>query len=377
MGITQTTAFIDLDAIRHNFGEVRRSIRDNVAIMAIVKADAYGHGVRGVCRELVACGVDWFGVARLSEAVELRRFGIVKPILILGYTAPTLARTLGEEKLTQTVFNEDYARALSEAAVAAGVRIDCHIKLDTGMTRLGFYGGTPAETADRVAGILSLPGLRFIGIFTHFSVADETDSDSVAFTCRQGDCFAQTVEELKRRGFSFQLVHACNSAGTLGLPQYHFDMVRPGIILYGYAPDGARCARFRPAMELKTVVESVKTVGPGAAVSYGRTFVADREMRVAALAAGYADGIHRGLSGKSYVWINGELAPMIGTICMDQMMVDVTGLPVQMGDEATIFGGDSPIGADSVAGLCGTISYECVCAVTRRVPRVYLHEEGR
>lgn len=372
MGIPQTTAYINLDAIKANFNYIRSKLSDNTLVMAVVKSNAYGHGVKQVCAELVECGADWFGVARLSEAIELRRCGIAKPILILGYTDPEFAKILYDELLTQTVFSAEYAKQLNEEAKKAQVTVNCHVKIDTGMTRLGFRGETAAEIADSVSEILELPSLVYTGIFTHFSVADEPSGDSVDFTKEQGKLFGKTVEELKNRGRSFKYVHACNSAGTLYYPQFHFNMVRPGIALYGYSPLGEPDSNLLPAMELRTVVESVKTVPAGAAVSYGREYVTGEEMQIAALAAGYADGLHRSLSGKGMVWVNGFLAPMLGRICMDQLMVDVTGIDVKSGDEAVIFGGDSPVSAESVAALCGTNSYECICAIARRVPRVYV-----
>ena len=372
MDIPQTTAFVNLDAIRANFMKIRGMVGEKVAVMAIVKSNAYGHGAKRVCAELEECGADWFGVARLCEALELRRSGVTKPILILGYTDPGFAKLLYSEQLTQTVFGEQYATALSDAAIAAGVTVKAHIKLDTGMTRLGFQGADGASLADAVEPSLALKGLYVTGIFTHFAVSDELTESGRSFTEMQGRLFADTVSELERRGHTFRWRHACNSAGTMYYKDFHFDMVRPGIVLYGYSPTGDDSAEFTPAMELRTVVESVKTVEQGTTVSYGREYTASGETRIAAVAAGYADGIHRSLSGNGMLWINGNLAPMIGRICMDQMMADVTGLDVKTGDQVTVFGGDSPITANNVAALCGTNSYECICAVAKRVPRVYI-----
>ena len=376
MSIPQTTAFIDLDAIRHNYNAVRNAVGEDVRIMAIVKSNAYGHGVKHICAELVESGADWFGVARLGEAIELRRCGVVKPILILGYTEPDLAKVLSAERLTQAVFSSEYAEKLNSEAEKAGVRVDCHLKIDTGMTRLGFSGASAAEIAGKAEGVLTLNNLEFTGIFTHFAVADEPAEQSREFTLMQGNLFKETVEILKSRGHEFSLVHACNSAGTLYYPQFHFDMVRPGIVLYGYSPLGEPDSRLIPAMELKSVVESVKQVPPGASVSYGREYIAEDTLSVAAVGIGYADGIHRSVAEKGMVWLNGSIAPMIGRICMDQLMVDVTGIEAECGDEVTIFGGDSPITADNLAALCGTCSYECLCAVSRRVPRVYVKGGG-
>lgn len=374
MGLPLTTAYVNLDNIRSNFKYVKSKLSESTFVMAIVKSDAYGHGVKRVAAELVECGADWFGVARLVEAVELRRCGITKPILILGYTDPALAEQLYTEQLTQTVFSTEYARQLDGFSREAGVTVNCHIKVDTGMTRLGFRGESPALIAKEIMGVMDCSNLSFTGIFTHFAVADEDTAESRDFTLMQGRLFADTVDELKKEGHSFKLVHACNSAGTLCYPQFHFDMVRPGIVLYGYSPFGGFCSGLKPAMELKTMVESVKTVKRGTSVSYGRDYITEEETTICALGAGYADGIHRSLSGKGMVWINGSLATMVGRICMDQLMVEATGIEVSIGDEAVIFGGDSPITAESVGGLCGTNSYECLCAISRRVPRVYTKE---
>lgn len=371
MSIPQTTAIIDLDAIRHNYTEIRAIVGDNVKIMAIVKSNAYGHGVKHICAELIESGADWFGVARLGEAIELRRCGVVKPILILGYTEPNFAKVLAAEGLTQTVFSVEYAEKLNAEAARAGVRLNCHIKIDTGMTRLGFRGETAEQIAGSAEQVLSLKNLSYTGAFTHFAVADEHSEESREFTLRQGMLFKEVIDILKSRGHELPLVHACNSAGTLYYPQFHFDMVRPGIILYGYSPFGERDDRFIPALELKSVVESVKTIPAGVSISYGREYISSGEMSVAAVGIGYADGIHRSLAGNGMVWLNGSIAPMIGRICMDQLMIDVTGIETEFGDEVTIFGGNSPITADNLAALCGTCSYECLCAVSRRVPRVY------
>lgn len=371
-------AEVDLDAIAQNVANLKAHITKGTKMMAVVKADAYGHGVEHVSRILEENGVDCFAVSSLSEAVQLRRLGRTLPILILGYTPPECAPDLAEHNLTQTVYSPEYADALSQAAVNSGCTLSCHIKLDVGMGRLGFN----AKSDDCIAQVeqaVQLPALTFTGIFTHFPSADLDGDEDGAITKSQIDLFTQRVEQLKQKGISFETCHCCNSAGSIAFPQGHLDMVREGIALYGLCPSGELKGKvaLTPAMTLKTVVSMVKTLHPGDTVSYGQTVTLEKDTRVATVCIGYADGYPRALSNKGYMMINGQKAPVLGRVCMDQLLLDVTHINnVQMGTEVTVFGknGDAALPVEEIAALCPTIHYELVCVLGKRVPRVYLQQ---
>lgn len=366
-------AEIDLDALSHNVTALKQYVSPGVSMMAVVKADAYGHGVETVSRTLEDAGVDWFAVSSISEAIQLRRFGTRLPILILGYTPPECVKELAEYQLTQTVYSTDFARALSDAADLAGLVIPCHLKLDVGMGRLGFRADTGLKDAFAVCG---LPGLDIQGIFTHFPSADLDGDETGQITNRQLALFREGVDQLEKKGIRFALKHCCNSAASIAFPQAHSHMVREGIALYGLTPDKALDGRvdLKPAMSLKTVVSMVKTMHKGDTLSYGRTVTLKEDTRVATVCIGYADGYPRSLSGKGYMLVNGKKAPILGRVCMDQLLLDVTHIDnVEMGTEVTVFGtdGNCVLPAEEVASLCGTIHYELICVLGKRVPRVY------
>jgi len=344
--------------------------------MGVVKADGYGHGDVYIARELAACGVDFFAVSNLEEALSLRRGGISGGVLILGYTPETEASVLAGEGISQAVFSTAYANALSGECVRQGVEVRVHVKIDTGMSRIGIPENDAASSAGEAAAICRLPGLRPEGIFSHFSSADSLDGESLAYTRAQSERFARAVGALSAMGISFPMRHLQNSAGIGFLPQLRWDYARAGIILYGIAPSSESFPfPLAPVMELKTVVAMVKEIPAGTAVSYGRRFVSSSPMRVATVPVGYGDGYPRLLSGRSHMLLHGRRAPVIGNICMDQLMLDVTEIPgVQMGDEVTVAGrdGDEEVTFAQLAELIGTIPYELVCQVSRRVPRVYL-----
>ena len=378
-------AEVDLDALRHNF-RITRQQAGGLPLCAVVKADAYGHGAVRCAQAFAQEGAAWLAVSRLTEALELRRAGQQLPILILGRTEPQFAQALAQNQITQCCYSLSYARALSQEAVQAGVKVQIHLKADTGMGRIGFALRTDFEGAVReMLEAASLPGLEMTGLFQHFSVADEAAADSVAYTAEQHQLFVRAFEALRAAGREPALVHCDNSAGTLlhpdwpqGLPRERC-MGRPGIILYGYPPSAdVACPHLRPVMTLKTVVSMVKELQPGQSLSYGRRFTAQKPTLAATLCAGYADGYPRLLSeGKGVVDLQGHPCPVLGRVCMDQMMVDVTGLKVAEGDEAILWGGDTAGDtAETIAQKTGTISYEILCGVARRVPRVYL-EGGR
>ena len=369
---TRTWTEIDLSNLEHNYRALRAMLPQGCRFLGVVKADAYGHGAVPVARRLETLGAEYLAVACLDEALELRQAGITTPILILGYTPVERADSLLDNGITQTVYDADMARALSNAAAAAGKTLKIHVKADTGMSRLGWLCGEEDQSAavEAIAQVCALPGLEAEGIYTHFANADG-DED---YTMLQFTRFLDLLEALKDKGITFAIRHCAASAAALKFPCTHLDMVRPGIALYGHYPDpsceGLDGPGLRPVMTLKTRVASVKTVPAGTPVSYGCTHVLDRETRLAALTIGYADGLPRLCSDKLEVLIGGQRAPVVGRICMDMCMADVTGLDVAPGDEVEVFGEHLPI--EDVAALAGTIQYELLCAVSPRVHRAYL-----
>lgn len=369
---TRTWTEIDLSNLEHNYRALRAMLPQGCRFLGVVKADAYGHGAVQVARRLETLGAEYLAVACLDEALELRQAGITTPILILGYTPVERADSLLEGGITQTVYDVDMARALSDAAMAAGKTLKIHVKADTGMSRLGWLCGEADQSAavEAIAQVYALPGLEAEGIYTHFANADG-DED---YTMLQFTRFLDLLEALKDRGITFAIRHCAASAAALKFPCTHLDMVRPGIALYGHYPDpsceGLDGPGLRPVMTLKTRVASVKTVPAGTPVSYGCTYVLDRETKLAALTIGYADGLPRLCSDRLEVLVKGSRAPIVGRICMDMCMADVTGLDVAPGDEVEVFGEHLPI--EDVAALAGTIQYELLCAVSPRVHRAYL-----
>ncbi len=382
--IRRTWAEIDLDALANNYRRVREAADPKARVCCVVKADGYGHGALRISAELQSLGADWFAVSNLEEALQLRRGGIERPILVLGFTPPEEAAALSEGNISQCVYSTDYAEKLSLCAGAVGVKVKIHAKIDTGMSRLGFYFQDifrDEAAIDEVIRACSLPGLIPEGVFSHFAVSDE-GKEGDAFTMRQFGCFKEMSEALVRAGVGGDkppLRHCANSAAVFDYPLSHLDMVRAGVVLYGLYPSGQLRARpdLRPVLSLRSVVSHVKTLLPGATVSYGRKFTAEHEMRVATVPVGYADGYPRALGpGGAAVLIRGQRCPVIGRICMDQLMADVSGVEgAAMGDRVTLIGrdGGEEITAGEVAGWEGTINYEVVCALSKRVPRVYLN----
>ena len=369
---TRTWTEIDLSNLEHNYRALRAMLPQGCRFLGVVKADAYGHGAVQVARRLETLGAEYLAVACLDEALELRQAGITTPILILGYTPTERAEALLDNGITQTVYDVEMARALSDAAAAAGKTLKIHVKADTGMSRLGWLcgGEDQSATVEAIAQVCALPGLEAEGIYTHFANADG-DED---YTMLQFTRFLDLLEALEGRGITFAIRHCAASAAALKFPCTHMDMVRPGVALYGHYPDpsceGLDGPGLRPVMTLKTRVASVKTVPAGTPVSYGCTHVLDRETKLAALTIGYADGLPRLCSDRLEVLVKGSRAPIVGRICMDMCMADVTGLDVAPGDEVEVFGEHLPI--EDVAALAGTIQYELLCAVSPRVHRAYL-----
>lgn len=367
----RTYAQIDLQAIRHNIREVKNHINRQTKVMAIVKANAYGHGAVPVSQTLRDM-VDAYGVAMIEEALELREAGIEKDILILGYTGEEWYDELVESQISQTVYTYDMAQKLSVVATKYGKPARIHIKLDTGMGRIGF--APTEETLDIVEQIVHLPGVMLEGIFTHFARADEKTIDAARAPF---SLFMDFVARLEERGIEIPLKHASNSAAIMSFPEANLSMVRSGIMTYGLYPSEEvqkREIELQPAMEWKALISYVKRVDAGTSISYGGTFTADHPMIVATVPVGYADGMKRELSGKGRVLVQGEYAPILGRVCMDQFMIDVTHIPdVKIGDLVTIFGtdGNKSIPVEEVAELAHSFNYEFVCSVTNRVPRKY------
>ena len=378
--LRRTWAEIDLDALARDFQAVREAANPQAKVCCVVKADAYGHGAVRIAREFEGLGADWFAVSNLEEALQLRLGGIQKPILVLGYTPPEEAAALSNHHISQCVYSLDYARDLSRAAEEAGATVNIHVKIDTGMSRLGFYYqdiSRDEATVQEVKAACQLPGLHPEGIFTHFAVSDEGKAGD-AFTMQQFGCFKEMIEALLREDIDFEVRHCANSAAVFDYPLSHLDMVRAGIVIYGLYPSEELRHKpdLTPVLSLRSVVSHVKTVKPGATISYGRKFTAQKEMKVATVPVGYADGYPRILSAKgAQVLIGGKRCPILGRVCMDQLMADVSALPdVKVGDTVTLIGrdGEEAITADELANLEGSINYEVVCGLSKRVPRVYL-----
>lgn len=367
-------AEIDLDALAHNY-RVLRAHMGTARFLGVVKADAYGHGAVQVARTLEELGAEYLAVSNVDEARELRAAGVEMPILQMGVTPADQTEAILRHRITQTIYNESSAIAFSKAATATGGRMRGHIKLDTGMTRLGFQCDEAhfAASLAAICRVYALPGLELEGIFTHFAVADELDEESRDFTRLQFARFRKMVNALAEQGITFSMHHCANSGATANYPQFAEDMFRPGLLTYGAGPQ-ARELGLRPVMTLKTIVGTLKDCDAGSTVSYGRTARLTAPSRVAVLPIGYADGFHRVLSGQWKVWTANGFAPVLGRICMDMCMVDVSGLRgVAEGNEVEIYGPHCPV--EAAAAVAGTIPYELLCAVSRRVPKVYFRHD--
>ncbi len=376
--VKRTWAEISLDAISHNFEVIKRQIGGAAKICCVVKADGYGHGAVEVAQLYEQLGADYFAVSNIDEGIELRDAGITLPILILGYTPVRDAARLAHYRISQAVFSAEYGRALSDECEKIGCDVNIHIKADTGMSRIGFMCQEFPRDDNSIKEIYEtcqLPHLVPEGLFTHFCVSDEAD-EGREFTQLQYQNFAHVKTALEEMGQHFSVCHCSNSGAIEDYQATYCDMVRAGIILYGLAPSGKLLGRLEltPAMTLKTSVAYVKELKKGATVSYGRTFTAQKDMKIATVPIGYADGYIRANAAEGYMLINGQKAKIVGRICMDQTMLDVTDLDyVEQGDEVIVFGtgkSDEPT-ADLLAKNTGTINYEVVCLVGKRVPRVY------
>ena len=368
--LKRTWAEIDVDALIHNFNIIKNTA--NSPICAVVKANAYGHGVNIVAPLLQDAGADYFAVSNVEEAVELRELGIVKPILILGYTPCEFASELQKHDISQCVYSLDYAKELSNEAAKQNLNIKVHLKLDTGMSRIGFDCRD-----DKLNGIsdaivaAKLDGFTLEGVFTHFAFSDRNESQDDGFTAEQYNRFVNALAAIKNAGLNPAICHCSNSAAICLDSDKHLDMCRAGIILYGLTPssDLELPQDFIPVMDFKSVVSQVKEIAIGDTVSYGRTFKADKNMTIATVSCGYADGYPRLLSNRGFVLINGQRANIVGRVCMDQFCVDVTDIKdVKRGDEVLLWGKD--LAVETLADIIGTINYEMVCSVSSRVKRI-------
>ncbi len=373
MGYKRLTAEIDLDAVDFNIKSIIKRVDGRAKLIGTVKADAYGHGAIEVARVLEENGVDIFSVAMLDEAINLRKQGLDKTILMLGLTPPEYIKEALEYDVILPVVSYGEAVKISEEAKKLGKKAVVHIKLDTGMGRIGFRADCK-ETADEVEKVSKLDNIEINGIFTHFCTSDCKDK---TFTKIQKERFVNTVNAIEARGIHIPLKHASASAGLMDFDDMFFNAVRPGIILYGYYPsDEVMKERLplKPVMSLKTYVTFIKEIEKGDSLGYGRTYIADEKRKIATIPAGYADGYNRLLSNKGRVLVNGKSAPIKGRICMDQCMVDITGIEAKEWDEVVLLGrqGNEEITADEIAETIGTISYEVLCMVSKRVPRVYI-----
>lgn len=376
--IKRTWAEVDLDALDYNIKSIKSKMAPGHKVMGIVKADAYGHGDGFVARKLQAKGFDWFGVSNIEEGMSLRNEGITKPILVLGYTAVDCAAILSAQSITQALIGKEYCDALQAAAAEAGVVVEGHIKLDTGMTRVGFQTDDAdfEQSLQDIIAVSKMPNIKITGIFTHHAVADSYTGDHPQFTEMQFTRFCKMTEALKAAGVDVGLRHCANSATTIAYPEKHIDMCRSGIITYGMLPSG-ECKGMidlKPLMTVKTTIGLVKKVPAGSQLSYGRTYTAETERVIATVPIGYADGYNRALSNQAQMIVKGQYVPVVGRVCMDQLMLDVTDVPdVKMGDEVIVVGtdGDKHVTFDDLAAMLGTINYELPCVITKRVPRVY------
>lgn len=369
-------AQIDLDAAAHNMRQIRKHVGPDVKIAAVVKANAYGHGSVELAKTFAENGADCFAVSSLDEAVELRRYAhIDKEIFILGHTDARRTEELLTYDIEPAVFNLKNAEFFSQEAQRLGKTLRVHIAVDTGMSRVGFQ--VNEFSVSEIKAIAALPNIEIRGMFTHFAVSDIKDK---TFTREQYGHFRWMCKRMEEEGIHIALRHCCNSAAVLELPEYYCDMVRPGIIMYGCEPSpdvDIKPYDLRPVMSLRCCIAHVKLIDAGATVSYGRHYTAPSRRKIATLPVGYADGYSRILSGKVDVLYHGHRVPQVGAICMDQCMIDVSGeANVHAGDEVVLFGrqGDSFIPIEEIAAACGTINYEIMCNISRRVPRVYMKD---
>ena len=373
-------AEIDINAAEKNFNLIKSKLAPSTKLCCVVKANAYGHGAVYLSKLYENLGADFFAVSNIEEAMQLRNNGIKTPILILGYTPTSCASILAENNISQSVFSYSYAKELSASAKADGVNVKIHIKLDSGMGRIGFDSIHDTDkTVETIADVCNMEGLVREGIFTHFALADD-GTDGAEFTKLQYERFTDITNKLASKNIEFEIKHCANSATTFEYPEYHLDMVRVGVVLYGVAPSNKvrGCEELTPVMSLKSVISMIKEIEQGDTVSYGCTFKADKKTKIATAPVGYADGFWRSnATNGTQMLIRGQRVNIVGRVCMDQLMLDVTDVKgVREGDYITLIGTDKneTITADELAKNNGTIGYEMICAIGERVPRFYIKD---
>ncbi len=370
--LKRTWAEINLDAVEYNYRKIREHIGKNVKFLGVVKADAYGHGAVMVSKKLESLGADYLAVSSIDEAMELRFNGITMPILVLGHTPKEQVDRLICFNITQAVTCEAKAEEYSEQALKYGGTLKIHIKVDTGMSRLGYLcaGGFFENGVDGIVHAVNLPGIEAEGIFTHFAVADENDEDSKEYTRKQFELFTSVISAVEKKwGRKFALRHCANTGATVVYPETHLDMVRPGLLLYGYG-EHAKMLGLKPVMTMKTNISTIKVYPAGTKVSYGGTYTCPKKTRMGVVPYGYADGFLRCFSNNYSLLTSDGEAPVRGKICMDMTMIDLSGCPnVDVGSEVEIFGENAPL--EKMAEKAGTIPYEITCNVSKRVPRIY------
>lgn len=368
----RTWANIDLDAAEHNFHVIRKQLKPGTMLCCVVKANGYGHGAVQLSKLYERLGADYLAVSNIEEAIQLRNAEVFLPILILGYTDPRCASQLAKHGITQCVFSYEYGKNLRENAVEQKVEVKIHIKIDSGMGRIGFQ--CIEDDLEKAAEVCRMPGIKVEGIFTHFASADEGDGGK-EYTLYQYNKFMDAIKYLEAKGIRFDIRHCANSAGIFDYPELHLDMVRAGIVLYGLQPSSVlhNLGDLQPVLTLKTIIDHIKTVHPGDCISYGREFKANHDMRVATIPIGYADGLWRSnFPNNMVVEVEGKLSPIIGRVCMDQCMIDVTGISeATVNSKVTVYGTKGKTFVDHIAAKNHTINYEIVCAIGERVPRVY------
>lgn len=380
--LKRTWAEVSLDNLEHNYRAIKNHISEGCRFLGVMKADAYGHGAVPLSHALCELGAEYLAVSNLEEAIQLRRGGVRAPMLILGYTPASFADTMVFMDITQEVHSLEYAKELDTALAGTNYILNVHLKLDTGMTRIGFFAYDHERTLPELLEVCGLPHLHVEGVFTHFCVADSKAPEDEAFTRTQYARFTAMLDALAAHGIRPELRHCASSGATILYPELALDMVRPGIATYGHAPseDAEGILDLRPLMTVRTTVAQLREIPAGTSISYGRTYTAERDMRVAVLPIGYADGLLRGLSGKVSFRIRGKMARSVGRICMDMCMVDVSEIPeIRVGDEAALFGYDTDgtlLPCERIAQQAGTISYEILCGISKRIPRIYM-QDGR
>ncbi|MBQ2445283.1 MAG: alanine racemase [Oscillospiraceae bacterium] len=379
--LKRTWADISLDNLQHNYRQLRSRLPSGCRFLGVVKADAYGHGAVPVSRYLTELGAEYLAVSNIEEAVQLRQGGIRGPILILGYTPERYAEQLARLGLRQEIHSLEYARLLNTQLAGTGRRIRVHLKLDTGMSRLGFFSYSCERTVDELKEISQMEHLVIEGIFTHFPVADSIDGADANFTHTQFERFTAMLTTLKGVGIEPQIRHCCNSGASIQYPEYAMDMIRPGIATYGVlpSPDLRGMIDLKPVMQLRSTIFQIRDFDPLITVSYGRTYTTLDPTKIAVVGIGYADGLSRSFSGNISFLLHGKRVPQIGRICMDMCMVDISRVPeAKVGDVVTIFGtdGEDSIAVDDMTARLRTVPYELLCSINKRIPRIYLDGEN-